>query len=156
MAGALALVLMVVFWGFFGRTTDAQARMLDVMQTMDAATLQTRLDEDVRTAIEVVEPATLSAGQRLTFYDREYRKVTYELRPSSGSQTLDLVRSTAADPKPRIVATSIHRGMFHRMGPRLVGYLLDFEPRQRPGAAPGTAPVAISLTSKVFLSNGVY
>lgn len=156
MASALFLTLATMFWGFFSRTTDAQARMAEVMKVMDATALQARMDEDIRTSIEVVEPEELASGERLSFFDREYRRVTYELRPMAGGSGLEIVRTAAGEPAPLVLASGINRGIFYRMGPRLVGYLLDFQPQQRPGAAPGAKPVDISLTSKVYLNNGIY
>ena len=153
-AACLALVMMTVFWAFFRNTTQANARMAEVMKTMDAATLQTRLDEDIRTSIEVIAPAALSSASKLEFYDREYKKITYELRPKGKS--FELVRRAEGAKGLKVITKKIKQGLFYRTGPRLVGYLLDFEPLARPGAARDSKPMELSLASKVFLSNGMY
>ncbi len=153
-AAVVSVVLMSVFWSFFRNTTQANARMAEVMKTMDAATLQTRLDEDIRTSIEVVSPAALSAGNKLEFYDREYKRITYELKRRGKS--FELLRTVEGNAKAKVITKKIKSGLFFRTGPRLVGYLLDFEPLHRPGASKNSKPMELSLASKVFLSNGMY
>ena len=156
MAGVISLALFIVFWALMRQSTQASSRMNEVMKLMDGAMLQVKLDDDIRTAMQVTEPALLVMSQELVFYNREYEKVTYKFSTPSGKKEAILERVAGEKGKPSIVARRLKSGMFYRTGPNLVEYELNFLPIHRPGPKANQKPVEISITSKVFLGNGIY
>ncbi len=156
MASCVSLVLFMVFWSLMRQSTQATSRMNEVMKLMDGAMIQTRIDDDIRTSMQVVKPDLLVMSPVLVFYNRKYEKITYSFKAASGKKEITLERSCAEDGKTSIIARRLKRGMFYRTGPNLVEYELDFEPVHRPGAGGKQKTVEISISSKVFLGNGIY
>ena len=156
MASVISLVLLAVFWGLMRQSTQATSRMNEVMKLMDGAAIQTRLDEDIRTSIQVVEPELLVMSQKLVFYNRKYEKITYEFKPGPKNKQINLERTCEETDITQIVARRLNKGMFYRTGPNLIEYELEFLPVKRPGAREDKGEIKISVSSKVFLGNGIY
>ena len=156
MASCISLVLFALFWSLMRQSTQASSRMNEVMKLMDGAMIQTRIDDDIRTSMQVVEPDLLVMSPVLVFYNRKYEKITYSFKAASGKKEVTLERSCGEDGTKSIIARRLKRGMFYRTGPNLVEYELDFQPVQRVGAGGQQKTVEISVSSKVFLRNGIY
>jgi competence protein ComGC len=156
MAGVVSITLIILFWGLMRQSTQASSRMNEVMKLMDGAMIQTRLDDDIRTSMEVIEPDLLVMSSTLKFYNRQYEKVTYKFITPDGKKEVVLQRTCGDKDEPTVIARRLKRGIFYRTGPNLVEYEIDFQPVFRPGAGKDQKPVEISVSSKVFLGNGIY
>lgn len=156
MASCVSVVLIILFWGLMRQSTQASSRMNEVMKLMDGAMIQTRIDDDIRTSMQVTVPDLLVMSPNLEFYNRQYEKVIYKFVTPPGKKEVVLERTSGDEKEPTVIARRLKRGIFYRTGPNLVEYELDFLPVFRPGAGGKQKPVEISISSKVFLGNGIY
>ena len=149
------LGLLIGFWACFGRSGHAVARMGETMKVMDTAMVQTVIDDDLRTATEILVPEDLGADKTLIFTDRSYRSIEYSL--CEGAKGYDLVRIDGQGGSRKVLARGLKDGFFYRSGPNLVGYRMAFAPRQDPGVVASKAPAkTLALSSRVFLSNVLF
>jgi HAMP domain-containing protein len=157
-ASVVSLVVFMLFWSLMHQSTEATSRMSEVMKLIDGAMLQARIDEDIRTAIEIEKPELLNIGDELVFYNREYDKITYrfENTPAGGGNGKELILYRIdGTQKKTVVAKRIKKGMFFRTGPSLIEYELEFWPVKTPGQVKKKAS-GIFISSRVYLCNRLY
>lgn len=153
-ASVCGLGLLMSFWACFGQGGHATARMMETMKVMDTATVQSYIDEDLRTATEILVPGDLGADKTLIFSNRECRSIEYSLRKSDEGYTL--IRVDGARGSTKVLAKGLKDGFFYRSGPNLVGYRMSFAPRRNPSSSSKMAAPALAMSSRVFLANVLF
>ena len=154
-ASACGLGLMIGFWACFGQSSQAGSRMMETMKVMDTATVQSYIDDDLRTATEILVPEELGAEKTLIFTNRSYRSIEYSL--NEGADGYDLIRYDGEAGSRKVLARGLKDGFFYRSGPNLVGYRMCFAPRKDPGVTRAkTTPKALAMSSRVFLANVLF
>ncbi|MBI4870492.1 MAG: hypothetical protein HY814_02885 [Candidatus Riflebacteria bacterium] len=153
------LGLLGVVAAHLGRTMrESELRTRRLYQLLDARSVHDWVEQDLKTAVSIQEPASFGDGSRLVFENRRAERVQYFVRRQQTGSTgrLELVR-LAEGPgdgrrDERVVSANLSSVVFYQVGNRMAGYYLRYAKLDE--RDPGSSEMV--FTSGVTIANNPY
>jgi prepilin-type N-terminal cleavage/methylation domain-containing protein len=160
---ALGLLgLLALAAGYLGRTMrESGARTHRLYQLLDARSVHDWMEQDLKTAVSIQEPASFGEGGKLVFENRRAERVQYFARPQLTGLTgpgprVELVRLAESSGDGRreehVVSGNLSSVVFYQLGGRMAGYYLRYAKTDERD----TATSEMVFTSSVAIGNSPY